>query len=99
MIDTLTEALVTMAQAARETPNRAGGRGVNVSTTCRWFLRGIAGVKLETILIGGVRYTSREALQRFFAAATAAADGTPNAGTPKQREREIAAAEAELASL
>ena len=32
-------------------------------------------MKLETLLAGGTRYTSFEALNRFFAGATAAADG------------------------
>ena len=32
-------------------------------------------MKLETLLAGGTRYTSAEALGRYFARATAAADG------------------------
>jgi hypothetical protein len=56
----LDESIISLAQAARETPTRP-----DVSTVWRWSLRGIQGVTLETCLIGGKRCTSREALQRF----------------------------------
>ncbi|MHB8953851.1 MAG: DUF1580 domain-containing protein [Pirellulaceae bacterium] len=69
----------------------------NTSTVWRWFKRGIRGIRLETILIGGRRYTSDEALDRFFTAITAAASGeTPPARTPMQRSRAVADAEREL---
>lgn len=48
---------------------------VHPSTIYRWRLRGIRGIKLETVLAGGKRYTSAEALQRFFTNSTLAADG------------------------
>ncbi len=51
------------------------GQRTHISTVHRWRQRGARGVKLETILVGGTRYTSSEALQRFFTASTAAADG------------------------
>src|SRR5262245_39852687 len=93
MIDSATETMLTLGQAARETPNRQGRRGIDARTIWRWAKRGIHGVLLETLRIGGVRYTSREALQRFFAASTAAADRTAiPARTPRQRAREVAAA-------
>jgi hypothetical protein len=76
-------------------------RGLHVGTIYRWMLRGIRGIRLETVLVGGIRYTSREALERFIAATTAAADGVPaaNVRTSKQRQRAIEAAERELAKL
>ena len=40
------------------------------ATRWRWALRGIRGVRLETLKIGRVRYTSVEALHRFIAAVT-----------------------------
>jgi hypothetical protein len=56
-------------------------------------------VRLETIVVGGLRYTSAEALERFAARCTAAADGTTMpVRTTRQREAAIAAAERELAS-
>lgn len=78
MIDIREEQLLTLPAAAREIPNRQSSRGVNVSTVWRWTHHGIRGVKLETILVGGIRYTSRESLQRFFAAITAAAESQAN---------------------
>ena len=75
-----------------------GSAGVNTSTIFRWVRRGIRGQRLETLFVGGIRMTSREALARFFAATTAAANGTPAPAvrTPRQRERAIEAAEREL---
>lgn len=35
-------------------------------TIMRWKREGLRGVKLETLLIGGRRYTSVEALHRFI---------------------------------
>ena len=51
------------------------GRRVHPSTVNRWHRRGSRSVRLETLLIGGSRVTSAEALSRFFCAVTAAADG------------------------
>lgn len=70
MIDIVNEHLLTMTEAAKVPPQRP-----TVSTVWRWFRRGRHGVKLETILCGGRRFTSREAIDRFFAAVTAASDG------------------------
>jgi len=91
--DLLNEQRITLAQAAKKC-------GVNPSTCWRWTLNGVRGVKLETFSIGAKRYTTEEALERFIHASTAAAANEPMASvsrTPKQRERAIARAEAELA--
>ena len=70
-IDTTTEQILTFAEAARQSrPGRA--RSLAPSTLWRWHRKGISGVRLETICLGGIRYTSVEALQRFFAAVTEA---------------------------
>ncbi len=50
---------------------------VSMSTIYRWHLRGIRGVKLETILIGGQRYTSYTRLTDFFTRSTDAAESKP----------------------
>jgi len=44
---------------------RPNGKRVHISAVYRWVQRGIKGVRLEAIRIGGTTYTSREALQRF----------------------------------
>jgi hypothetical protein len=84
----------SLAAAADSLPGRP-----HVNTLHRWRIRGIHGIKLETGLIGGRRVTSAEALQRFFIAVTAAANGEspPNSGrTMKERARSIAQAEREF---
>ena len=43
-------------------------RVISLATLHRWRLHGVRGTKLETCLIGGMRYTSREAIARFIAA-------------------------------
>jgi hypothetical protein len=39
---------------------------ISPATCWRWALRGVRGRRLETFLIGGRRYTSREAVDRFL---------------------------------
>jgi len=91
-IDISSETLLSLTDAAKTLPGRP-----HVSSLHRWRLRGVRGVKLETILIGGRRYTTQEALARFAAATTAAADGLrPTIRTPRQCERAIFEAEKEL---
>ena len=89
MIDLLEDTLLTLADAAASYKKR-----LHVSTLHRWRLRGIRGIKLETILIGGVRYTSTRSLQEFAEKTTAAADGKaiPNR-TSNQREADLDRAE------
>src|SRR5262245_18591306 len=66
MIDSASETLVSLAQAADELPRRRRGRKTHVSTLYRWATVGCRGVILESSQIGGTRCTSREALQRFY---------------------------------
>ena len=66
MIDVHTESLVLPKDAARMVPGRSG-RGVSRATFWRWMMQGRRGVTLESCLIGGVRYTSRQAVSRFVA--------------------------------
>jgi hypothetical protein len=67
MPDILHERRLTLSQAAQHL-------GVHTCTVHRWRLRGVRGVRLETIVIGGRRVTSHEALTRFAAACSAVAD-------------------------
>lgn len=91
-IDLSRETPITLSKASRNVP----GGPVHVSTIHRWRLKGCRGVRLDTFLRGGIRHTTFEALERFFAATTAVADGnTPPSLTKRQREREISRAERE----
>ena len=69
------------------------GKPVNRSTVFRWKTRGARGVKLESFLAGGTRFTTEEALLRFFAGSTANADGAaaaPLSSTSSQTQAYLA---------
>jgi hypothetical protein len=72
MID-LNEELFLLAQAAKHYP---ASDPPHVCTFIRWALKGVGKdkVKLETVKIGGRRYTSRAALARFVARLTSGTD-------------------------
>lgn len=100
MIDLVHENVVSLNEASKLSilPRRRAGRRPHTSTLYRWARRGFAGVKLETIRVGGTLCTSVEALQRF-AERLSAADpraSAPIAVTPARRRREIARAEEAL---
>lgn len=61
------ERLLPLNEAAEYLPRRSGKK-VHYSTLYRWATKGARGRKLETVLVGGVRYTSLEALERFITA-------------------------------
>ena len=63
MIDPSTEFLIHFQQAGRAVPSNP-----SLCALHRWRLSGVRGVKLETLLIGGKRFTSTEAIARFIAA-------------------------------
>jgi hypothetical protein len=95
MIDISTETLLTLSQAARLRPPGRAGRPTHPSTPYRWATRGIRGHRLEVVRLGGVTYTSREALQRFAERLTSDAAGLP-APPPAPDRRAADAAAAEL---
>lgn len=61
------EELIPFNKAIRSLPGRP-----HISTGYRFISRGCRGVVLESIMIGGRQFTSRQALRRFAAAVTAA---------------------------
>ncbi len=67
MIDYEHEQLIPIKQVCKMFPGRAGN-GISLASVWRWVLHGRRGHKLETIIVGGERYTSREAVRRFLAA-------------------------------
>jgi hypothetical protein len=44
------------------------GQRPNSTTLTRWSRRGVYGIRLETLRIGGRRYTSKQAIARFLEA-------------------------------
>jgi hypothetical protein len=100
VIDTSTEEILTLAQAAAELPRRRRGRKTHISTLYRWTVSGCRGVILESIQIGATRATSRQALQRFFERLsererTGGAPSAPRTTSQRQRESEAAAKQLE----
>jgi len=93
--DLLAENRISMTELARQL-------GVTIPTIWRWRQRGIRGVRLETFMLGGRRFTTQEAHRRFVDRTTAAADGeqpTTKARTNRQRDAAVRRAEAELDRL
>lgn len=58
------ESLLSLSEATNELA-RVRGKKPHVSTLWRWAKKGIRGVKLEVICVGGQIITSKEALDRF----------------------------------
>ncbi|MBN2562331.1 MAG: DUF1580 domain-containing protein [Phycisphaerae bacterium] len=65
MIDIGAETLIPIREVPRHLPPRPNGKRVHMSACYRWIKRGVRGVRLDSIKIGGSTYTSTEALQRF----------------------------------
>ena len=89
MIDIEKETLISFSEAARLLPGRT-----SPSTFWRWHRKGCRGIRLETIVIGSRRWVSREALQRFIDATTAAAnpgvlDDPSDLGRSESTERRL----------
>ncbi len=75
MIDVWTEQIIPLAELAEQWPS---GK-LNRTVVYRYAKKGVgpARVRLETIMVGGVLCSSREAVQRFVEACTEAA-GRPS---------------------
>jgi hypothetical protein len=84
-IDIQTENLIRLSDVPKlkTLPRRAGDPRLSIATVYRWCQRGVKGVQLEWLKVGGTRCTTVEALQRFFDAATQRENG----GLPVQRVR------------
>jgi hypothetical protein len=60
---------------AAELLGKLTGRKPNVSTLWRWCLKGVKGVHLESICIGGKRFVTATAIENFIEASTMARPG------------------------
>ena len=98
MIDLAQEELVAIRDVPKHLPPRPTGKRVHISAVYRWLLRGIRGVRLESLKIGGTTYTSKEALQRFADQLTAPAhdpDAIPATTLARKRQIDRAAKQVE----
>lgn len=97
-IDPEVEEIITLNRAARDVPPS----GVSPATFARWQQRGVRvansdeRVRPATILIGGRRFTSVEAMKEFFAAQNATESPAPSF-TPSQRHKQAEVANRLLA--
>jgi hypothetical protein len=96
MIDLMKENIMSLAEATKHVPPSRGGRKTHLSTILRWVVKGVKGVRLEAVRLGGRWVTSEQALQRF------AERSTPNLAdphlprSPKQRDTAFRRAERRL---
>jgi len=74
MIDVTSETLILPTEVTQVLPKQKGKK-TNLSTIYRWMQHGICGVRLEFVCIGGTRFTSTQALNRFFSKVTAIKSG------------------------
>ncbi len=58
------ETLIPIHEAPRHLPKRPNGKRIHISACYRQISRGVRGVRLESIKLGGSIYASTEALQR-----------------------------------
>lgn len=83
MIDVQNENLYMVNKLLPQIPGQP-----HISTLIRWYTKGVRGVKLETALIGGRRFTSLEAIQRFI-------DRLTGLGHVEEIQKEVADEETE----
>jgi hypothetical protein len=69
MIDFKSNAVFSLLELTGKLPRNNNGRKISISTIHRWIVRGVRGVKLSSVRIGGRRYVTARALSEFLAAA------------------------------
>jgi len=69
------ETLIPLREVPNHLPTRRG-RKVHISTIYRWCKKGMHGLRLETVRVGGITYTNDRALQRFLRAPKVSAPPT-----------------------
>ena len=100
MIDLSAEKLIRVQDVPRLLPPRHTGKRVHISAVYRWIQRGVQGVRLESIRIGGTTYTSKEALQRFADRRSPENDGPVGVPTTTAtRRKQIERAEREVRAI
>jgi hypothetical protein len=86
-IDLETDELLTLGEACRSL-----SRKPSPATTWRWTQKGVNGVKLEVVRVGGRLYTSRRAFTEFLRAQNRAPapDALPTRSETTRRKLEAA---------
>ena len=68
MIDLESEQVATLKEAVSLIPPIKGHKPLNPKTLYNWATKGKRGILLESVPVGGVLVTSKEAILRFFSA-------------------------------
>jgi hypothetical protein len=79
-------------------PRRRGSGKLSLATLWRWSARGVKGIRLRCVAVGGSKCTTEPWLREFFQAVADADRTAPTMRTPARRQREIEAAEKRLAA-
>jgi hypothetical protein len=80
--DLFTEGLVPLRDAA----HLLGGRRVHASSLHRWRNRGVRGIKLEAVRVGGTWCTSPAAMRRFVSRLSGPDPMPPARRSPRERK-------------
>lgn len=88
-IDPFEETVLPFAKAVRELPQLKKNAHVHPETLWRWATRGLRGIKLETVQIGGVIFASVESLHRCVDALAQAKGHEPVSRPSSQHQDEI----------
>ena len=57
--------LLSFGSVAENLPRSANGKKIHISTIHRWHNKGVKGIRLEAVRIGGRRYTTLENVEKF----------------------------------
>lgn len=96
MIQTQSEQLIRISEVPSLLPKRHG-RKTHVASVYRWIKAGLSGVRLESVYVGGIQYSSLEALERFCQRVTEVKTGL--AVQPNSARRSSAAHERAMREL
>jgi hypothetical protein len=97
MIDPFTDEVFPLSETGRHVPvSLRQGKPVSLHAALRWAKKGLRGVRLEVLRIGGRLFTSRQALTRFFQALTHADGGARPKGAEAPQTAHASAVEREL---
>lgn len=81
---------VSLTHATAYLPGRRAGKKISVQTLWRWCTRGLRGIRLRSVMVGGHRCTTLQWIEEFIDAVTQMArhEGVdlPELRTTKQKE-------------
>ncbi len=95
MIEVCTDELIRLRNVPDVLRNIVMGRKIHSSTVHRWASKGVRGIVLETVSVGGIKYTTKEAIRRFSKACSAPSV-TVKPSPTKTRMKQISRAEHSL---